>query len=223
MTPERIKEFFDSIRADDVYGVTTMLGEEPDLLNTLNENGISPVMYAHYFDKKDVVKLLLQSGAALDLPSCAALGKIDRLKALLAKDPSRIDAYSADGWTPLHLACFFGQREAVRVLLEAGAPILIRSTNASNNHPIHAAAAGKSRDAVAMLLEKGADVNATQAGGWTPLHAAAQNGDFEMAKLLITHGANVRARADNNQSPMDLALTRGSQAVVDLLTENGAE
>jgi ankyrin repeat protein len=223
MNTEQIKEFFDAIRTDDVFGLTSMMGESPELLNTPDVNGVSPLMYALYMNKKDVVNLLLQSGAKLDTAASAALGKAEKLQKLITEDPKRATALGADGWTPLHLACFFGHKEAVRILLDAGAPVLVRSTNPMNNHPIHAAAAGRSRDIVAMLIEKGADVSATQHGGWTPLHAAAQNGDVEMAKLLVLNGADVKARADNNQSALDLALGKGSQEMADLLREHGAE
>ncbi|MBL8232369.1 MAG: ankyrin repeat domain-containing protein [Bryobacterales bacterium] len=125
--------------------------------------------------------------------------------------------YSKDGWTPLHLASYFGHKEIAQLLLDAGAPVLARSKNAMNNHPLHAAAAGKSRDIVAMLLSAGAEVNATQNGGWTALHAAAQDGDAEMVKLLLMNGADPELRADNGQSALDLAMGKGSQEVVDML------
>jgi len=43
------------------------------------------------------------------------------LTELLAEDPELVDAMSGDGFTPLHLAAFFGQADAVRLLLARGA------------------------------------------------------------------------------------------------------
>ena len=138
---------------------------------------------------------------------------------LIGANPELINSYSHDGWTPLHLACFFGQPGIAEALIAQGADVRARARNAMQNTPLHAAAAGRSKDAVRALLEHGADVNARQEGGWTALHAASQNGDVEMVRLLIAGGADVQARADNQQNAMDLALGKGHQAVVDVLDE----
>lgn len=214
---EILQEFFDAIRADDVFLLTGMLNDHPELLNAKAPNGVPAIMMAVYHQRPDVVNLFSRSGAAVDACTAAAMGDEKRLAAALAADQNALTSHSADGWTPLHLASFFGKKAAAEMLIQAGAPVLARSTNQLNNHPLHAAAAGKSRDVVALLLTHGADANATQAGGWTPLHAAAQNADVEMTKVLLANGANADVRADNGQSPLDLAMGQGSQEVVDLL------
>jgi ankyrin repeat protein len=120
------------------------------------------------------------------------------------------------------LAAFFGKLDAARVLLNKGAPVTTRSTNAMNNHPIHAASAGGHVEIVKLLLEHGAAANAQQHGGWVALHAAAQHGNVEMAKVLVANGADVSLRADNQQRPIDLALLKGHQGMVDYLEASGA-
>ena len=54
-----------------------------------------------------------------------------------------LNAYSYDGWTPLHLAAFFGQRAAVERLMAAGADLNAVSRNALRNTP--AACRGRRR------------------------------------------------------------------------------
>ncbi|MBI4905512.1 MAG: ankyrin repeat domain-containing protein [Acidobacteria bacterium] len=214
---DTLQEFFDAIRADDVFLLTQMLNQDPALRNAKAPNGVPAVMMAVYHHRPDVINLLARSGANVDACTAAAMGDVARLSAALADDKDALARQSADGWTPLHLAAFFAKKDAVEYLLQAGAPVTVRSGNQLNNHPLHAAAAGKSPEVVALLLTYGADPNATQAGGWTPLHAAAQNADAEMVKALLTSGATIEVRAENGQSPLDLAMGVGSQEVVDLL------
>lgn len=213
------KEFFELIRADDIFGLTAMINADQNLVNAVNDSGISALLAAAYHGRKEVMILLVKSGARIGLFEAAAMGDVKRLRALIEDDPTGLRRQSPDGWTPLHLAAFFGHKEAVQLLLDMGAPVDMRSANALNNLPLHAAAAGGSREVVAVLLAGGADVNAAQGGGWTALHAAAQRGDAEMVKLLLGAGAVPRL-SDSGESPLDLARKREAHAVVALLQES---
>ena len=169
------------------------------------------------------VQTIIDADPTLAIFAAAILGDIERMEDLVAGNRSLVSAISTDGWTPLHLAAFFGKENAVRLLLNKGAVVTARSTNSMANTPLHAAAAGKHADIVKLLLDHGANANARQHGGWVPLHSAAQNGDVESARALIAAGADACARADNNQQPMDLALTAGRQAMVEFLEAIGAK
>jgi ankyrin repeat protein len=168
------------------------------------------------------VAALVAADPSLAIFAAAIQGDMARIEELLAGDRSLVSALSPDGWTPLHLAAFFGKVDVVRLLLNKGAQVNARSTNAMENMPLHAAAAGRHVDVIKVLIDHGATVNARQHGGWTPLHAAGQNGDLETAKVLVEGGADVQSRADNNQTALDLALTKAHQAMVDYLEAHGA-
>ena len=169
------------------------------------------------------VQTLVEADPTLAIFAASILGDVPRLEELLMANRSLVSAISSDGWTPLHLAAFFGKEDAVRLLLNKGASVKARSTNPMTNTPLHAAAAGKHAEIVTLLLEHGANANAQQSGGWTPLHSAAQNGDLESARALLAGGADASARADNQQKPLDLALTQGRQAMVEFLEAIGAK
>ena len=89
--------------------------------------------------------------------------------------------------------------------------------------PIHTAAINGDLASVQAELDKGADVNATDAAGWTPLHEAV-GGHKEIAdrqdgykrtsacrftNLLIAKGADVNAKIKlgkyKGQTPLDIA------------------
>lgn len=169
------------------------------------------------------VQALVEADPALAIFAASILGDAARLEELLTGNRSLVSAVSSDGWTPLHLAAFFGKEDAARLLLNKGASVQARSTNPMTNTPLHAAAAGRHPEIVKLLLDRGASANAVQHGGWTPLHSAAQNGDLDSARALLAAGADVSARADNHQKPLDLALTKAQQAMVEFLEANGAK
>jgi len=160
---------------------------------------------------------------SLAIFEAAIFGDVEKLDELLTGNRSLVSSLSSDGWTPLHLAAHFGKEEAVRTLLNKGAEVNARSTNAMANTALHAAAAGRSAGVARLLIEHGALVNARQTSGWTPIHAAAQNGDVALARVLHEAGADLSVRADNQQRPIDLALSKGQQAMVDFLESSGAK
>jgi uncharacterized protein len=217
-----MKQLFESIRAGDAQAVERMLGEDPALASATDAAGLPALTVAVYHRKPEIAALLECHGARLDLYSAAMSGRVGELRAALEAAPGNVNSNSPDGWTALHLAAFFSQRECVDALVGAGAKVNERSNNPMQNMPLHAAVAGRNTEIVRILLAHGAWVNARQHGGWTALHAAAQNGDVPLASLLIAAGADVKARADNNQNPLDLALTKGHVLMVETLEHYGA-
>ena len=214
--------FFDAIRDGDGNGVKAQLQADPQLAEARNEQGLSALAFAIYNRKPEIADLLRENGASLDIFTASMIGESAAVKQMLAGNKGLVKLMSVDGWTPLHLAAFFGHRDCTSALLNAGADVKTRSTNQMENLPLHAGAAGRNVEVMKLLVDFGSDVNARQHGGWTALHATAQSGDAAIAELLLASGADSKARAGNNQSAMDLALTRGHQAIVDILEKYGA-
>jgi len=214
-----LKVFHDCIKSGDLASVRAMLAGDPSLLDQPNESGQPAFLVASYYQKTDVADYLLTLRPHLDLYLATVAGHVDEMTAALDKDPSLLESHSSDGWTPLHLAAFFGRQEAAAALLARGAKVDARSTNHMRNTPLHAAAAGRRFPLAQLLLKNGADVNATQSGGWTALHAASQSGDRALVELLLAHQAQVHPRAENGQTALDLALQKGHQEIAELLGE----
>jgi uncharacterized protein len=218
-----LTSFHNQVRQGDLAGVRTALAGDPALLDQTNESGQNAFLLAKYYRQPEIAEYLLSLSPTLDLFSSCVAGRVSEVTDQIDRDRSLLEAHSGDGWTPLHLAAFFGHPELANALLDRGADVNARSTNSMKNTPLHAAAAGGKIELMRLLLDRGAGANASQEGGWTALHSAAQSGNREMVELLLAYGAHINARAQNNQTPLDLALTNGHHDVARLLEELGAK
>jgi uncharacterized protein len=145
-------------------------------------------------------------------------GDAAQVEQCAAADREAVEFWSGDGWTPLHLAAYFGHQEVAEKLLAHGANTEVRSTNDMRNLPHHAATANRQHALVELLLERGADVNAVQSGGFTSLHEAALLGDERLVQLLLARGADKGLANDAGQTALALAEEKGHGAVAELLS-----
>ena len=194
-----------AVRARDLKAVRHLLDEEPALVDARAPQGESAVRAAVYCGAEEIAKLLIARGAALDACDAAAAGELPALEHALAADQGTVSRWSEDGWSPLHLAAFFGRDEAARLLLERGADPHAVSKNPTANTPLHAAAVRGHVAVVGLLLERGADPNHAAGGGFTPLHLAAGAGHEEVAGLLLNRGADPGARDAKGRTALEVA------------------
>jgi uncharacterized protein len=126
----------------------------------------------------------------LDIFDAAAAGDAERVADLVHADDTLATAWTADGFTALHYACFFGTAAAAVALLDAGADPDVASRNDMGVRPINSAAAGPEPVAtIRALLARGADPNGKQSSGHTALDEARLNHNAELIDLLERHGA----------------------------------
>jgi uncharacterized protein len=217
------QEFLKAVTQGEVARVKEMLKTDSRLATAKDSRGVSAILKATYSGQKEIVTLLLSSGIELSIFEAAATGQTEKVRALIKRDRSLVNAFSADGFMPLGLAVFFGHPETVDALLAAGAEVNVATRESMKVTPLHSAAAAKQVTIARTLIAHGANVNAAQAeSGFTPLHEAALNGDIEFAKLLLEHGAEINAKMKDGKTPLAMALAGGQTAMTAFLTERGA-
>src|SRR3954453_24033112 len=185
--------------------VATITSGDPDALaslaNARDEQGVSALLLSLYHRRPEATDALLAAGAEVGPLEAAALGDVERLRG------ADLSVRGGDGFTPLHLAAFFGGADAVRAILATGFSAHGDKENRFGVHPIHSASAVGDHASVRALLEARANPNVHQQGGYTPLHTAAHNGDVELARLLLEFGADPSLADESGQTPLDMATS----------------
>ena len=183
--------------------VAEILNEDPSLATA--EGADSPILTALYRGRAESLGLLLATQPQVTAFEAVALGIDELVAAFLAEEPDLVTRYSADGFTALHVAAYFGQTTVATLLLDAGADIAAVSQDDAEGTPLHAAVAARHHGMAWLLVSRGAPVNAQQEGGFTALHVAARFGDHAIVQLLIVNGADPWLEADNGKTAADLA------------------
>jgi ankyrin repeat protein len=186
-------------------------------VNVTNEYGETPLHWVPVSRRAEIAELLLQAGARLDLHSAVAVGDLEAMGELLrSTDP---DIRTRRGDTPLHVAAFHGDVNAVRVLLDHGAGL--NSRNAHRLTPLYQAVRWGHLEVAQALLDRGADPNTHDDRGETPLHCAGAS-DAPLTRLLLECGADPNARDDRGTTPLQVALHDGRTEAATALLESGA-
>ena len=212
------QQLFDAIKAGNADVVRQLVQQDPSLKQARDGSGASAVLVAAYNMKPDVVSALLDLGAPIDIFEAAVLGKVDRIDEILKATPARVSEHAPDGFTPVALAAFFGQIEAVKRLIAAGADVNAAAKNPLKVAALHAAVAGGKLEIVRAVLEAGGDPNAQQQAGFRPIHEAGIKANRALAELLLKHGADPSLTSDDGKSAIDLAREKGHGEFADWLS-----
>ena len=212
------QELYEAIKSGDRVKVEALLDAAPELVNGGGASGMAPLMLALYMRRVEIADLLVSRGAEVNIWTAAARGERAVVERELKANPALLASYSSDGWTPLHLAAFFGHTDLAEFLVDRGADVQARSANTMCNFPLHAAVAGRHAEVAAILLTHGAEVDGRQAGGYTALHSAAANGDESSILLLLAHEAKRDLQNEEGKTPMDLARERNQPRAMELLS-----
>ncbi|XP_037029495.1 ankyrin-1-like [Bradysia coprophila] len=206
-------------------------------VNAVARDHTTPLVYAATTGNPDMVQLLLDSGAGVNVNLRDSTGDTpimyaaygsgeDRLKVfqLLLKKNADVNNVNNLGETTLFFLARFGgdDPKLAEFLILGGARI--NDANKVGETPLHYAARSGYVQIGESFIKNNANINAKTLESQTPLHYAVKFGQFEFAELLINNGANTNVADENHYTPLHYAVNAelGHPKILELLT-NGVD
>ncbi|XP_078305876.1 ankyrin repeat domain-containing protein 55 isoform X2 [Panthera onca] len=179
----------------DVNALTSVIREDPSILECCDSEGCTPLMHAVSGRQVDTVKLLLKMGANINMQDaygrtslCLAtyLGWLEGCVSLL-RNGAKHNIPDKNGRLPLHAATAEPDVRLLTVLVQQSN---LREINHQDNEgmtPLHWAAFHNRPQHTQMLLKKGADPTLVDKDFKTALHWAVQSGNRILCSIILSH------------------------------------
>src|SRR6267143_1988614 len=214
-------EILESIQKGNLSRINQLLETNPALANSKAKSGVSALLLALYYGRQDIALAIAAKKPVLDIFEVSVLGKLEQVRNLINLDPSLVNSYSPDGFTPVALAAYLGQKDVTEYLLEKGANVNAMAKNATGFTPLTGAIANNHAEISKILVKKGADVNHRYEGGVSPLMEASLNGNLELVRFLLENGADPTAKTEDGKTPMSFAKEKNHVEVIEALRRHG--
>ena len=144
-------------------------------------------------------------------------GDVTGLATILSDAQPVVNQLDKQGNTALHYAVMNRKTSLVRLLLDVGADVNVKSKKWWGTTALHQAVYKKDEHMVSVLLEAGADVHAIDQDGSTPLHYAAAEGGVGNIQILIDRGADANAAENDGNTPLNRAISNNHMDCIKLL------
>jgi ankyrin repeat protein len=187
------QDIFEAIRKGDVGAVKGLIEKSPALMEARDADGARLLHYAAYANAPDLVRFLIDKGAAVDAPDAQAR-------------------------TPLHIAVMSDRKEAAAALIERGAALEARDDYQRTALILCARERGQAALG-RLLIDAGAAVNAKDKFGSDALGLAAWRGKADFVDLLLERGAQVPESGERWGAGLSMAATNGLTSLFRRLSE----
>ena len=148
----------------------------------------------------------------------AVEGDVRRIERLLAPniDPALI---FFNGWSLLHIAAHYNQRDLAQWLLERN--VGVDTLNMHRATPLHICAYSGSSNVADLLVDSRARIDLADSNGWIPLGIAAWHGYTTIVSRLISGGCDISQRGNGGQTAMHYAAWNNYTDIVQLFMDSG--
>ncbi|NXI52375.1 ANR55 protein, partial [Chloroceryle aenea] len=214
----------------DVNTLTSVIREDPSILECCDNEGCTPLMHAVSGRQADTVKLLLKMGANItpqdacgrtSLSLATYLGWLEGCVSLL-RNGAKQNIPDKNGRLPLHAATAEPDVRLLNVLLQQSNISEINHQDNEGMTSLHWAAFHNRAQHTRTLLHKGADLNLVDKDFKTALHWAVQSGNRILCSIILNHyqGPSIINYDDENgKTCMHIAAAAGYSDIISELAK----
>ncbi|WP_163407718.1 ankyrin repeat domain-containing protein [Flavobacterium ajazii] len=144
----------------------------------------------------------------------ARTGTLAEIQTLNKSNPDLINSLNESKTSPLILACYRGNTEVAKFLIENVKDI---NYNSDMGTALMAATYKNHPQLVKLLLEKKANPNATDVNGTTALSLAVQFKNDQLVKLLLDYKADKTIKDNKGKTAFEYAVFSQNEEIINLL------
>ncbi|AZB23545.1 MULTISPECIES: ankyrin repeat domain-containing protein [Chryseobacterium] len=144
----------------------------------------------------------------------ARSGTVAEVQELMKQNPDVINQVNENGFSPLILACYRGNIEVAKFLIDNVKDINYKSQQGT---ALSGLSVKYNKDLVVYLLNKKANPNIADETGATPLFWAVKFGNKELAELLLKNKADKSIKDSQGMTPFEYALQTNNKDIINLL------
>ena len=144
----------------------------------------------------------------------ARSGSVEELKELMIKTPDIINETNENGFSPLILACYRGNKEVAAFLIDHVKDVNYKSKEGT---ALAALSIRYNKDLVEHLLKKNANPNIADDTGTTPLFWAVKSANKELVELLLKYKADKTIKDSIGMTPFEYALKTENKEIINTL------
>ncbi|XP_070791978.1 ankyrin repeat domain-containing protein 55 [Pituophis catenifer annectens] len=214
----------------DINTLTTVIREDPSILECCDNEGSTPLMHAISGRQLDTVKLLLKMGANINtqdargrssLSLATYLGWLEGCVSLL-RNGARQNIPDKNGRLPLHAATADPNIRLLSVLLQQSDLSEINHQDNEGMTSLHWAAFHNQPQHVQTLLHKGSDLTLVDKDFKTVLHWAVQSGNRILCSIILNHHQGpsiINYDDENGKTCIHVAAAAGYSDVISELAK----
>lgn len=141
-------------------------------------------------------------------------GTVTEVQELMKQNPDVINQTNENGFSPLILACYRGNVEVAKFLIDHVKDVNYKSDEGT---ALSGLSVKYNKDLVERLLKKNADPNIADTTGYTPLFWAVKFGNKELVELLLKYKADKTKKDSMGMTPFEYALKTDKKDIINLL------
>ncbi|XP_067668166.1 ankyrin-1-like [Haliotis asinina] len=215
-------DLHDACKEGNLQRVRDILQQNKNDIDKHGKDGMTPVMWAARRGHREILDLLVEKGANLQLVddvrnnilhwACRG-GNISMVKHIISINAVDISSKGRDGRTPLMYAARMGEHKLFQLLVSKGG--LPAEVDNDGNSILQLACWGGNVEMVEyILLHNAVGISCTGQSRRTPLTAAAYKGHGQILDLLKSKGADLNAADDVGDSVLHRACLGGHEDIV---------